>query len=695
MPQRIAECGESQAAANFLGKRLTADDEWDLECRRGVRQAREALEETVRRPQVSHAQPEELRSNMLDRLHERVEGQPAAQRIGPPSAGPEYQFDHCRRDGVKVVRSGSADGRRGAGERLGQQQAKLMQNADDRLAGAAFLIDRERAAIPSCANFVEHWSEKGVAEFQNAASRKIKVKQNLARSQVIALNQCGEQAFARPVGGAFSLAAGGRQPQDGGIDDGELPRPEEIQHLRKLQTPMAAGGPSRFQQSLIAPALHRRFADPDGAGKLLRRHEFGERHGKPRRRLRFKVIHNSLRSKTLRSSAAAFNAAVPGPTIGLNGEMNDLDEFHLCFWWALPYNLRERFERINGRRVSLFGAVPMVATTSHFRRQAVVSLPNAARESLPDAMAVEVEPTTRNLRERAERLLDREIQFIPSAEFGQLDAEAVQTIDLEESLDSGRKSTTVPEGIPAYLASLYRTPLLTPVRERQLFRKYNFLKWLARREQVSLKASRPSRAKIERIEQLLADAALVRNQIVQANLRLVVANARKYADAEHGFDDLVSDGNLTLVQAVEKFDYSRGFRFSTYATHAIRRTFFRRMDRRQKERARLTFAAPELIQTAPQPEPDADQAGPADLVLFEALVERMRDRLSEREMTILKARYSLETGEDAPTLQVLARELGICKERVRQLQIRAIGKLRELAGELQSSMNLEPSMLEV
>jgi hypothetical protein len=117
--------------------------------------------------------------------------------------------------------------------------------------------------------------------------------------------------------------------------------------------------------------------------------------------------------------------------------MNDLDEFHLCFWLALPYNSRERFERINGRRVSLFGAVPMVATTSHFRRQAVVSLPNAARESLPDAMAVEVEPTTRNLRERAERLLDREIQFIPSAEFGQLDAEAVQTIDLEESLDSG------------------------------------------------------------------------------------------------------------------------------------------------------------------------------------------------------------------------------------------------------------------
>lgn len=335
----------------------------------------------------------------------------------------------------------------------------------------------------------------------------------------------------------------------------------------------------------------------------------------------------------------------------------------------------------------------MVATASRNRSRTDFSI-SASKVSLATSTLEAPDESGSALRERAERLLDLEIRFIPSDEFQNLDAAEVEKNALNEMIELSRRRTAAPAGIPAYLAALYRTPLLTPHQEQHLFRKYNFLKWQARREQSGLNPRRPSRQRIGRIEQLLAEAAIVRNQIVQANLRLVVANARKYADTDHGFDDLVSDGNLTLVQAVEKFDYSRGFRFSTYATHAIRRTFFRRMDRRQKEKARLAFAAPELIQTAPQPDSVAGQAGPAELELFQALVERMHEHLSEREITILKARYSLETGEEAPTLLVLSRELGICKERVRQLQIRAIDKLRELAGELQSSMNLELSMLE-
>lgn len=339
----------------------------------------------------------------------------------------------------------------------------------------------------------------------------------------------------------------------------------------------------------------------------------------------------------------------------------------------------------------------MVATTSR-RPRSIERFAENRPDELKEANSAagsNLFPASEGLRLRAARMLEQKIEFIPSVEFERLDLAELNETDLDETNESELRVPAVPAGIPAYLAALYRTPLLSPEREQHLFRKFNFLKWQARQEQTSLNVRRPARGQVERLEQLLAEAAQVRNQIIQANLRLVVANARKYADADHSFEDLVSDGNLTLVQAVEKFDYSRGFRFSTYATHAIRRTFFRRMARRQKEKSRLMFGDAELLQTAPQPAADGCQAGPADLALFEALVEQMSDHLNEREITILKARYSLETGAEAPTLQTLARQLGICKERVRQLQIRAVDKLRELATELRCSMNLEPSMLEV
>lgn len=331
----------------------------------------------------------------------------------------------------------------------------------------------------------------------------------------------------------------------------------------------------------------------------------------------------------------------------------------------------------------------MVIAAPRARRSAASARVTACKETV--LATVEIDPI---MLERIRAVRDRKIELIPSDEFETLSEAEACANDLSEMSVSRGRAVVVPAGIPAYLAALYRTPLLTMAQEQHLFRKFNYLKWQARKEQAGLNTRRPSLEAVERVERLLAEAAMVRNQIVQANLRLVVANARKYADGEHTFDELVSDGNLSLVQAVEKFDYSRGFRFSTYATHAIRRTFFRRMARRQKEKTRLAFGDGELLQTAPQPDVDEDHAGPADLALFDALVERMAEHLNEREITILKARYSLETGEEAPTLQALARKLGICKERVRQLQIRAVDKLRELATELRCSLNLEPSMLE-
>ncbi|MBA4032249.1 MAG: hypothetical protein C0478_15370 [Planctomyces sp.] len=283
---------------------------------------------------------------------------------------------------------------------------------------------------------------------------------------------------------------------------------------------------------------------------------------------------------------------------------------------------------------------------------------------------------------RATAVWDLPLFFIPNADFGTpaLDAEF-----LSEGPQPLREPRRIrqPEGLPAYLGSLYETPLLTPAQEVHAFRKYNCIKYKASTLRDSLNSARPSKSKLDEIERLAAWAAQVRDGIVRANLRLVVANARHFADADHTFDDLVSDGNLSLVQAVEKFDYSRGFRFSTYATHAIRRTFFRRMSRKVREKSRVSYATQELLQEAPFVAQE-EGVSLSQFELYQTLIERMSERLNERELVILRARFSLEALGEVPTLQVLAADLGICKERVRQLQNRAIEKLRDLATEIRA-----------
>ncbi len=277
------------------------------------------------------------------------------------------------------------------------------------------------------------------------------------------------------------------------------------------------------------------------------------------------------------------------------------------------------------------------------------------------------------------------ISFIPNAEFASR-SRAVEFLAPTPPSKSRVSRVQLPEGLPPYLASLYQTPLLTPEQEVHLFRKFNYLKYLAATTQGTIHPKRPSKAKHQQVADWLSQAEFVRNQIVQANLRLVVANARHFADGDHSFDDLVSDGNFSLVQAVEKFDFARGFRFSTYATHAIRRTYFRRMTRRQREKTRLHFADSEILQEAPEPEGN-EFVNQRQLDLYNGLLDRMGTCLNERELLILKARFGLNVGgEEAPTLQVLAAELGICKERVRQLQNRAIDKVRVLALEIQKEL---------
>ena len=125
--------------------------------------------------------------------------------------------------------------------------------------------------------------------------------------------------------------------------------------------------------------------------------------------------------------------------------------------------------------------------------------------------------------------------------------------------------------LPPYLARLCDKQLLTADEERELFRRMNYLKFRAAQLREEIDVDRPRSQLLEEAEQCLTEAAAVRAHIVQSNARLVVAIVKKFVSPQHSFDELLSDGMLTLLNAAEKFDYDRGFRFSTYATRAIRR----------------------------------------------------------------------------------------------------------------------------
>lgn len=129
--------------------------------------------------------------------------------------------------------------------------------------------------------------------------------------------------------------------------------------------------------------------------------------------------------------------------------------------------------------------------------------------------------------------------------------------------------------LPIHLSRLCEVPLLTQEQEQTLCQRMNFLLHQASVHRSLLSIERPSRVRLELVEKLVALAEWHRDRIVEANLRQVFSIVKKFVNPSNTFDDLLSDGIVGLIRAVEKFDYDRGFRFSTYATQVVRRNSYR------------------------------------------------------------------------------------------------------------------------
>ena len=282
---------------------------------------------------------------------------------------------------------------------------------------------------------------------------------------------------------------------------------------------------------------------------------------------------------------------------------------------------------------------------------------------------------------RAERIMALPLDYVPNDQFPRVRSEAAERKILQPPPEDGRwKKPRVPAGLPPYLASLYEVALLTPEQETHLFRQMNYLKYKAGRLRRKLDLRSPDRGLMDRIEKYYDQAIEAKNQIIRANLRLVVSIAKRQFGPGETFFELVSDGNMSLMRAVEKFDFARGYKFSTYASWAIMKNFARTIPDRYRHCGRFRTSQSEAFEEATDARPDAGEQERAQSQR-EAQVARILARLDPREQKIIIRRYGLSRGREPLTLKQVGAEMGVTKERIRQIQARALGKLRQAAEE--------------
>jgi len=286
-------------------------------------------------------------------------------------------------------------------------------------------------------------------------------------------------------------------------------------------------------------------------------------------------------------------------------------------------------------------------------------------------------------RRRAKVLQSRKIEFVPSEEFFNDDSQEKILSKPLGKVQPPVKQDIKPfkladSSMSKYLQVLKDVPILNRESEIELFRRYNFLKFLSDRRRAELPHNRISGIMLKQIEGYLAQAEEIKKRIIEANLRLVVSIATKHTSGRASLIDLVSEGNISLMNAVEKFDYTRGFRFSTFASWTITKDYARKIPGLTSRLDKSTAQSLADIHREWKTEEATDFA--AIERAHQSLTRVIKNNLNEREQYIILHRFGLlgsPIRKEIKTLVEIGRELNLSKERIRQIELIALQKLRQ------------------
>ena len=297
-----------------------------------------------------------------------------------------------------------------------------------------------------------------------------------------------------------------------------------------------------------------------------------------------------------------------------------------------------------------------------------------------------------------------------------------------------RGDQTTSDGVRMYLREIGQVDLLTGDDERRLAQLIEQGHLAAERIDEAAGAGEPlDGTEMRRLMRIVQRGERAKSELTQANLRLVVSIAKRYSGRGMHLLDLIQEGNLGLMRAVDKFDHSKGFKFSTYATWWIRQAITRsiadqartiripvhmvehmnRVIRAKRQLHQELEREPSIDELAQRVQLDPDRVrellrisldplsldspigeedesnlgdfiedatadGPADVatkVMLSQAVGDVLNELSEREQEIVRLRFGLDGGQ-AKTLEEVGREFGVTRERIRQIEAKTLAKLR-------------------
>jgi len=280
---------------------------------------------------------------------------------------------------------------------------------------------------------------------------------------------------------------------------------------------------------------------------------------------------------------------------------------------------------------------------------------------------------------RAEQLLRQPVDYIYNADFDDPAKAAEMAGPMPDEADFNDKLKTMraPKDVEAHMTYLYERPLLNFKQEQHLFRKMNFLKHLLKKLQERIDPAKVKVSELAEVERLGQGIKDVRDILIECNLRLVHKLASQHMQASQGLDELKSDAHISIMRAVEKFDYGRGFKFSTYATWAIVKNFARSIPDEFTHRTKYMTGHDEMLEHRMDTHTDESEMM---MVAEQAKqrVNRLLEHLDPRTREVIRMRTGID-GSEEMTLEQIGQHFGITKERVRQINVRGMKMLREWA----------------